>query len=190
MSAQDAMTLKPRENPPSCCPENLFNLDIEEAGPWWIARTKSRQEKVLAWNLKKNGIKYYLPFALRQQRCRRRLRMSLMPLFPGYLFFRGGALERQCIFRTGRIAQVLEVKNQDILHRQLYNLYLVTVSQKRLELCDLADKGQKATVIYGPFAGVEGVVSRVKNKTRLILGVDAINQGVRIEIDIDQVQFI
>ena len=42
----------------------------------------------------------------------------------------------------------------------------------------------------GNVNGYEGVVWRVKNEARLILGVDGINQAVRIEIDIDQVQFI
>jgi len=184
------MTLKLDDNPPACYPESVFDLNTDKAGPWWVARTKSRQEKVLAWNLKRGGIKYYLPLVLRQQRCRRRLRMSLVPLFSGYLFFRGNVLERQYALRTGRIAQVLEVRDQETLHRQLHDLYLVTASQKRLELCDLAKKGRKARVVYGPFAGVEGVVRRVKNRARLILGVDAINQAIRIEIDIDQVQFI
>ena len=184
------MTLRLNDNPPTCYPEGIFGLRIEEAGPWWVVRTRSRQEKALAWNLKKSGIKYYLPLVQRQQRCRRRIRMSLVPLFSGYLFFRGSALERQYVFRTGRIAQVLEVKDQKTLHRQLHDLYLVAASQKRLELCDLAKKGRRAIVVYGPFAGVEGVVRRVKNKTRMILGVDIINQAVRVEIDIDQVQFI
>ena len=184
------MTLKLDDNPPACYPESVFDLNTDKAGPWWVARTKSRQEKILAWNLKKGKIKYYLPLVLRQQRYRRRMRMSLVPLFPGYLFFRGTALERQYVFRTGRIAQILEVRDQETLHRQLHDLYLVATSQKRLELCDLAEKGRKAIVVYGPFTGVEGVVLRVKNKARLILGVDAINQAVKIEIDIDQVQFV
>jgi transcription antitermination factor NusG len=184
------MTLKPSDNPPSCYPEGVFDLKIGDAGPWWVARTKSRQEKALAWDLKKSGVKYYLPFVPRQQRCRRRLRMSLVPLFPGYLFFRGTVLEWQRVLRTGRIAQVLEVKDQGILHKQLSDLSLVMAAQERPELCDLVKKRRKARIVYGPFAGVEGIVEQLKNKVRLILCVDAINLAVRVEIDIDQVRFI
>ena len=155
-----------------------------------MVRTKSRQEKALAWSLNKAGISYYLPLVARPQKNRERLRISIVPLFTGYLFLRGTPLERIESLRTGRIAQVIPVEDQVSLRKELQGISMVTAMEKHLELCDFVKKGQKARVIYGPFAGVEGIVEREKNKTRLILTVQVIGQAVRVEIDIDQVQLI
>ncbi len=183
------MTLKTSDNPPLCNPENIFDLDLDSLRPWWVARTKSRQEKALAWSLKKAGISYYLPLVARPQKNRERLRISIVPLFTGYLFLRGTHLERYESLRTGRVAQVIPVEDQVSLRKELQGISMVTM-EKRLELCDFVKKGQKARVIYGPFAGVEGIVERKKNRTRLILTVQVIRQAVRVEINIDQVQLI
>ena len=99
-------------------------------------------------------------------------------------------MERIESLRTGRIAQVIPVEDQISLRKELQRIYMVSTMEKRMELCDFVKKGQKARVIYGPFACVEGIVERKKNKTRLILTVEVIRQAVRVEIDIDQVQLI
>ena len=184
------MTLKTSDNPPPCNPENIFDLDLDSLKPWWVARTKSRQEKALAWSLKKAGISYYLPLVARPQKNRERLRISIVPLFTGYLFLRGTYMERYESLRTGRVAQVIPVEDQVSLRKDLQGISMVTAMEKCLELCDFVKKGQKARVIYGPFAGVEGIVERKKNRTRLILTVQVIRQAVRVEIDTDQVQLI
>ena len=184
------MTLKTSDNPPPCNPKSIFDLDLDSLRPWWVVRTKSRQEKALAWNLKKAGISYYLPLVARPQKNRKCLRMSIIPLFTGYLFLRGTHMERIESLRTGRVAQVIPVEDQVSLRKELQRIYMVCTMGKRLELCDFVKKGQKVRVIYGPFACVEGIVERKKNKTRLILTVEVIRQAVRVEIDIDQVQLI
>ena len=186
----EKMTLKISDNPPPCNPENIFDLDLDCLRPWWVVRTKSRQEKALAWSLKKAGISYYLPLVARPQKNRERLRISIVPLFAGYLFLQGTHMERYESLRTGRIAQVIPVEDQVSLRKELQGISMVTAMEKHLELCDFVKKGQKARVIYGPFAGVEGIVERGKNRTRLILTVQVIRQAVRVEIDIDQVQLI
>src|SRR5262245_57640435 len=60
-------------------------------GRWWVAHTKPRNEKSLASDLVKLGIAHYLPLRRRQTRSRRtrRISRSLIPVFPGYLFFNG-----------------------------------------------------------------------------------------------------
>ena len=154
-------------NPPHRNPKNIFDLDLDSLRPWWVVRTKSRQEKALAWNLKKAGISYYLPLVARPQKNRKCLRMSVIPLFTGYLFLRGTHMERIESLRTGRIAQVIPVEDQVSLRKELQRIYMVSTMEKRMELCDFVNKGQKARVIYGPFSCVEGIVERKKTRPGL-----------------------
>lgn len=76
---------------------------------WWVARTKSRQEKALAWNLVSRNVEYFLPLVSRPQKSKGRMRSSIVPLFNGYLFFRGDQTARSGALKTGKIAQILEV---------------------------------------------------------------------------------
>jgi transcription antitermination factor NusG len=182
------LTLNLSDNPPACSPGNLFETGLGPDKPWWVARTKSRQEKALAWDLGGAKINYYLPMIIRPQKNRVRLRMALVPLFNGYLFFQGDGLERYAALKTGRVAQAIAVTDQSTLHEELRNIALALLAQEKVELCQYLHKGQRARILYGPLTGIEGVVENGKGKARLILRVQAINQAVRIEIDLDQVQ--
>ena len=58
---------------------------------WFALYTKARQEKSLARELLKHRIPFYLPLVKKTNVSRGRKRISLMPLFGGYVFlYRGG----------------------------------------------------------------------------------------------------
>lgn len=180
------MTLNPSKNPPTCNVETIFDPSFNEENPWWVARTKSRQEKALAWSFMKSGVKYFLPLSAQPQKNKSRFRISVIPLFPGYIFFRGTNQTRYEALVTGRIAQVIPVEDQISLNNELRSIALACVVEKNLELCDLVREGQRARIVFGPFAGVEGIVLDKKSRIRLILAVQAIGQAIRVEIGTDQ----
>ena len=182
------MTLNPADNPLPCFPENLFQKSLSDERVWWVARTKSRQEKALAWTMKGRGMPYFLPLVARPQKCRGRMRSSIVPLFNGYLFFKGSKSDRYEALKSGRIAQLLEVENQSDLHRELATLALASANSMHLELCDFVKKGQRVRIVDGPFKGMEGIVKKHRNRARLVLNVEAIQQAASIEIALDQAQ--
>jgi len=180
------MTLKISDNPPSCFPEDLFSRLLVATSPWWVARTRSRQEKSLAWELRNREMAYYLPLVSRPQKNRQRMRTSIVPLFNGYLFFRGSDQDRYEAIKTGRIAQVLPVADQERLHNELAALAQITATRLDLELCDFMVKGQRVQIVAGPFEGLVGIVVKQKNKQRLVLQIEAIRQAAAVEIELDQ----
>lgn len=181
------MTLKATDNPPSCFPEDLFqNPAGMDEKVWWVARTKSRQEKALAWDLMAKKTPYYLPLVAQPRNCNGRMRTSLLPLFNGYLFFKENQQGRIEAMRSGRIAQILKVDDQNRIDEELTILSRATLTMMRLSLCDFAQKGQRVRIINGPFAGLEGIVRKQKNQTRLVLNLEAIRQAATIEIALDQ----
>ncbi|MFZ5758404.1 MAG: transcription termination/antitermination NusG family protein [Thermodesulfobacteriota bacterium] len=183
------MTLKVSDNPPAFFPEDLFEGSPSTDGNvWWVARTKSRQEKAMAWELHAKGLPYYLPLVAKPQNCRGRMRASILPLFSGYLFFKSDWQGRYDALRCGRIAQILEVQDQEKITRELANLNLATQARVNLTLCDFAKEGQRVRIIAGPFSGLEGIVRKQKNQTRLVLNLEAIRQAATVEIALDQAQ--
>jgi transcription antitermination factor NusG len=184
------MTLDLKDNPQSVYPDALFcpGSQPDPDHPWWVARTRTRQEKALARSLRGKAIPYFLPLVARPQKNRDRMRTSIVPLFSGYLFFQAGPHERQEALQSGHLAQAIPVKDQNMLHGQLQAISRVCALEMNLELVDFAQPGKTVRIIAGPFTGLKGVVRTIRNTRRLVLNVDAIGQAVAVEIGLDQIQ--
>ena len=109
--------LKSHENPPAIWPEEESIRDFR--GLWWVAHTRSRNEKALAHDLIRKQISYFLPMTWRVRRQRGRTIRSLLPLFSGYLFFCGEEDHRIELLKTNRVANLIEVKDQEKLLQEL-----------------------------------------------------------------------
>lgn len=173
--------LKPKENPPIVWPPNLSVKDFQ--GIWWVAHTKSRNEKALAWQMQKKNISYFLPLIEKVYRKSRRVFRSMLPLFSGYVFFCGNEADRLEVLKTNRVASLLEVKNQQHLITELLPIEKALTSGISLAPYTYIKAGQRCKVIAGPLMGTEGLVVSDRNKTRLVLQVDILGKATCLEID-------
>ena len=90
----------------------------EFAGQWWVAHTKSRNEKALAGDLAGKGISYFLPMSWKVKKIRGRTIKSLLPLFGGYLFFCGEERQRVETLKTNRVANLIDVSRPAAISRR------------------------------------------------------------------------
>ncbi|MFW6334852.1 MAG: transcription termination/antitermination NusG family protein [Desulfosalsimonas sp.] len=182
------MTLAPSENPDALFPADLLETD-NPAKPWRIAHVKSRREKALAGFLAKNHIGYYLPMAARKQKSPSgRVRYSLMPVFPGYIFLKADDTDRYTALRTNHIARIIEVPDPDTLVRELKQIRTALTGNMPVYPVDFVSVGQRVRVKKGPMKDVEGTVIRKGRNFRLVLSVTAIAQSVSVELDEDMVE--
>ena len=175
--------LKASENPPMFWPEVESIRDF--TGLWWVAHTKSRNEKALAHDLISKDIHYFLPMSWKVRRKSRRTLRSLLPLFNGYLFFCGKENDRVKLLKTNRVAHLIEVSDQQKLLDELVQIDQALRSGAPLIPHKYIKAGQKCRVIAGPLIGLEGIVVRSKNATRLVLQIDMLGQAASVEIDVD-----
>jgi len=173
--------LKPEENPPVIWPPDASIKDFQ--GIWWVAHTKSRNEKALAWQMQKKNICYFLPMTEKVYKKSRRVLRSMLPLFSGYVFFCSDETQRLEVLKTNRVAGLLEVKNQEHLIADLLPIEKAILSGAELAPYDYIKAGQRCRVIAGPLIGTEGMVSNDQNKTKLILQVDILGKATCLEID-------
>ncbi len=161
---------------------NLFDLSEVER-PWWVAHTRSRQEKALARFLLPLEIPFYVP--QREKRVRRAGRplTSYLPLFPGYVFFRGSGAHRQEALRSNLIVRILEVADQPLLCRELRQLRALQESGASLSLYDPLEPGDGVRVMHGPFQGYVGVVMRGQGHLRLVVSITMLRKTVAVEFD-------
>src|SRR5438034_9987582 len=90
---------------------DLFELSEAEL-PWWDAHTRSQQEKALARFLRPLEIPFFVPQREKKARTSGRIRVSYIPLFPGYGFFRGPAAAPPSDLGSGVLAPVRVVADQ------------------------------------------------------------------------------
>lgn len=159
-------------------------------GRWYVAHTKPRQEKILATHLARFGIYNYLPLSRRVTRssATRRLSRSMVPVFPGYLFFNGTDEQRYRALTTNRIVNVLEVANQKQLIAELTNVHFLLNSTSEFSVQARLKVGQWGRIIAGPLSGLEGVVAEYGGGIRLTMNVTILGQSVSVEVDADNVE--
>ena len=178
--------LSVNENPPLIWPQDGSISDF--SGTWWVAHTKSRNEKALAHDMINRDINYFLPMSWNIRRKSRRTIRSLLPLFNGYLFFCGNEAQRVEILKTNRIANLIEVKDQQKLVDDLVQIERVLKTGEALLPHKYLKKGQKCRIIAGPLLGVQGIIVTIKGQARLVLQVDILGQAASVEIEIDMIE--
>ena len=153
-----------------------------EYGAWFVLRMRSRQEKILAADLRARNICHFLP-TIRVERlyCNRRITVEL-PLFVGYLFLRGSFDDAYFADRTGRVAQIIQVSDQPRLDWELNNLAQVLGLNTKIDPYPYLKKGVRVEVRSGPLRGIQGMIEDRTRRHRLILQVDALGQAVSVEV--------
>lgn len=167
---------------PDVFPQSLFTLS-EVDFPWWVAHVRSRQEKSLARYLRLFGIAFYLP--QREQRIQRKSRdfVSYLPLFPGYVFFRGSKEHCSTAWRSNLVARLLDVHDQGLLNRELAQLRELQQGGASLVPHRYGGPGDKVRITDGPFQGYTGVVLQEKGRLRLVVSVSLLRRAVAVEFE-------
>ena len=180
--------LKVSENPPIIWPQVESIRDF--TGQWWVAHTRSRNEKALAHDLISKNISYFLPMSWKIRRRSRRKIRSFLPLFSGYLFFCGQDDQRVELLKTNRVANLIEVHDQEKLLDELVQIAHALRTGAPLTPHNYIKAGERCRVIAGPLIGLEGIVVTTRGATRLVLQVDMLGQAASVEIDIDMIEVL
>jgi len=178
--------LKIHENPPLIWPQTESIRQFE--GRWWVAHTKSRNEKALAQDLMVRNVSYFLPMTWKVRQQSHRTIKSLLPLFTGYLFFCGDDNGRLELLKTNRVANLIEVKDQENFVGELVRFERALQAGAPLLPHTYLSKGQWCRVIAGPLLGLEGIVVQIKGDTRLVLQINILGQAASVEIDMDMIE--
>jgi len=175
--------LRIEENPPPRWPEERPLED--ELGKWWVVRTKSRNEKALAWDLVRLDISYYLPQVTRRtvRKDNGKPRKSVMCLFPGYISVADFPRHKQNLYRTNRIYKGLEVIDQERFVEELNQVKKALEYAREVETSPGPAVGQRVLIIDGPMAGLRGIVSSLDNRPdRVHLNVEMFQRSVSIKV--------
>lgn len=169
----------------SLIPENLFTLErnLTETSRWWVLHTKPRAEKAVARKLAVKDVSFFLPLYEQRKRVQRRTVTSYLPLFPGYVFLRGGDEERFLAFETNQVANCIRVEDQAAMDRDLFRVHTSIESKIPLLPEERIQPGTPAEIVTGPLSGHRGVVVRSGKNLKFVIEVNFLQRGASIEVD-------
>lgn len=177
--------LKLNENPPLTWPDKRIR-DFD--GTWWAVHCKSRNEKALAWDMVHKKISYFLPMSLNVRKGNGRTTKTLLPLFPGYIFFCGNERQRLEVLRTNRVANIINVQDQAQLVQELEAIEKVLAVGIAIEPWQQFDRGCSHRVIAGPLVNTKGQIIHINGKTHFVLTVDVLGLTISVEIASDMLE--
>lgn len=157
----------------------------DAARQWCVIHCRPRCEKKVAEFCTSKRYDHYLPLVAKTHRYGGRVRSFQHPVFTGYAFALLDAAGRATLRQHQRVAQVLEVVDQATLVHQLDQIKAALDQDRAFELLPHLAAGMRVVVQAGPLKGVEGLVARFKNKTRIVLNIDFIQQALAVEVEAD-----
>ena len=167
-------------------PEHL----LDEAAPagggdsrWRLLHTKPRAEKALARQLARRGMAFFLPLYERRLRYRKRVVVSHLPLFPGYLFLHGEHDGRLEALRTDRVVRAIDVVDQQKLHTELRQVQQLISSGVAIAPEERLKPGMLVEITSGPLKGLDGKVLRRGSQYRFVIQVDFLGRGASCEVE-------
>ena len=89
----------------------------------------------------------------------------------------------ETIRRQRNVAHLLRTPDQVGLVSQLRSIRQALADLEVVEVMPFLVEGRSVVVNAGRLKGVEGVIKRLKGKTRVVINVEMIQQAVAIEVD-------
>ena len=155
---------------------------------WFVAHTRPRREKKLQQVCERAGIPVTLPCYRSVRKYRGKEIIFQKPFFPGYVFLQLLPGQRQTVFQSDHVANVLVVHDQAQFQRQLGEILQALESNLEVYLAPEIGAGMRVKVKYGPLRGMEGWVEQRYGMTTVLLRLDFIGQAAAVKLRADELE--
>lgn len=161
---------------------------------WYAVYTRSNFEKRLASELSAKRMENYLPLVQEVHQWKDRRKLVELPVFPGYVFarFADSSRTRLEVLRAAGTVRILGSGDriEPVPEFEIDSIRRLLKANVPLFAHPFLREGAWVRVKRGPLKDLEGLLVRVKSKTRLVLSVSLLSQSVATEIDIADVQVL
>lgn len=151
---------------------------------WYVLFVRSNQEKRVSQHLQSRSIEHFLPLfeSLRQWKDRR-VKLQC-PLFSGYVFVRLPLVERLKALVVPNVLSFVGTTNApSVISEEEIEWIKRGIEHGRPEPHPYLKVGTRVAVKAGAMAGLEGILIRAKNSTRVLVGLDSISRAFAVEVD-------
>jgi transcription antitermination factor NusG len=162
-----------------------INAFINDSGAWYVLYTRHQHEKSVAQNLRSKGFEILLPLYSTARQWKDRTKLISSPLFPCYVFLKGGLERRLAVMTTPGVHAMVSTAGQPtpIPHSEIEAIRRIVEEGFRVEPHPFLKCGEWVRVKCGPLIGIEGILVRKKNVYRLVLSVEILGKAASVEVD-------
>jgi transcription antitermination factor NusG len=159
---------------------------------WYAIYTRHQHEKMVHQVLTSKGFDSFLPLYATTHNWKDRTKALTLPLFPCYVFLKGGIERRLQILTTPGIYGLVSSAGQPtaIPDIEIEAIRRVVDSGARVEGHPYLKCGNWVRIKCGPLAGIQGILVRKKNISRLVLSVEILGTAAAMEVAAFQVEAI
>jgi transcription antitermination factor NusG len=154
------------------------NMPKTQGSRWFIVRTASRREKILAGQLAARDVQCFLPTVPCTRLYGGVEAHVTLPLFPGQLFVYGTDADARTAATTPHVMGVSPGDDEQRLDDDLRNIQRALAITDALKPCARPQHAQVVEVSAGPLEGLRGLVDPSQNPKQLILPVNGVEQAV------------
>lgn len=155
---------------------------------WCVAHTRPRREKKLKQFCEREGFSVTLPCYRSVRKYRGKKVVFEKPLFPGYVFLKLLPAQRQSVYQSDHVANLLDVHDQALFMRQLGEILKALESDLEIYLAPEIGPGMRVKVKSGPLRGMEGWVEQRYGMTTVLLRLDFIGQAAAVKLQADELE--
>jgi transcriptional antiterminator NusG len=154
---------------------------------WYAVQTRSRHERVVAAQLREQGVSTFLPMITRIQRWSDRRKLVEFPLFSGYVFVHEEAspqIRRIVLFARG-VARFVAMRGEPlpIPDEQIDNIKGLLAKNIRCAAHPFLKVGERVRIRGGSLEGLEGILVAHNGDRKLVISVETIERSFSIRID-------
>ena len=153
---------------------------------WYAVYVRSRHEKKVCQLFEKMGIESSLPLIKITRKWSDRKKKVEIPLFRGYVFVKiDVGRDKLNILQTNGVVKFIGIKKKPsrIPDEEIRWIHMMVEESDTVKNEKEIPVGQKIRVSAGPFKGVEGIVARTGNQSRLVIVIESIMHAVSIDLN-------
>ncbi len=163
--------------------------EVDAAGSnakrWFAVRVRTQHEKSVASAISARGFEEFLPLYISRRRWSDRLKSMELPLLPGYVFCRIDPSFRLPILTLPGVLHFVGIGRvpAPIDEGEIAALQRAVRSGLHIEPSPYIEVGQRVLLGDGPLTGLEGILTEVRKRYRVVVSVTLLQRSVAVEID-------
>ena len=152
---------------------------------WYALKVRPRFERSGVVHLESRGYDPFLPCYSVKRQWSDRVKSIALPLFPGYVFCQFDINARFPIVTAPGVNFVVGVGRvpEPIAQQEIESIRAVIASGLHYEPYPYLNVGQLVVVEQGALTGLAGLITDMKNGSRLIISINLLKRSVSTEID-------
>ncbi|HXC94882.1 MAG TPA: UpxY family transcription antiterminator [Edaphobacter sp.] len=151
---------------------------------WYALHIRSRHEKRVAERLISQDTETFLPLHRSRHTWKNGVHVDVdLPLFPCYLFARAAIHDRiRLLQHPGVLGFAACSARPTVISNEEISILRAATEDLKAEPHPYLSNGDAVRIVSGPLAGITGILTRRKEKYRVVLSIEAIMRSLVVEV--------